>query len=291
MEFSVAQQSIQGGRDYNEDRTAVYERKDALLLIVADGLGGHAGGEIASQAFIDALGASFAKATSEQLEDAANFLTLSINYAHHMIHRRAATQGFDPDSPKTTCVVCLIYHGVAQWAHAGDSRLYLIRDRKITSQTEDHVSHRINSSNSPINRCVGGVEPPKPALSNRYHVDEGDSFVLATDGAWHSLKTADLHDYIDPQHPTLGLDTLLQTLENRNKAPSDNLSMVILYWGVEQFDRPAEYDSRDKGTANHLENVGAKPESKISVADFDMDELDSTIFEIESFINELDKKI
>ena len=67
--------------------------------------------------------------------------------------------------------------------------------------------------------------------------------------------------------------------------------MVVLYWGVEQFDRPAEYDSRAKGAANHLENVGAKPESKITIADFDMDELDSTIFEIESFINELDKKI
>ena len=79
MEFSVAQQSIQGGRDYNEDRTAVFERKDALLVIVADGLGGHAGGAMASQTFIDALGASFAKATSEQLEDAENFLSLSIN--------------------------------------------------------------------------------------------------------------------------------------------------------------------------------------------------------------------
>ena len=291
MEFSVAQQSIQGGRDYNEDRTAVYERKDALLIIVADGLGGHAGGEIASQAFIDALGASFAKATSEQLEDAENFLTLSINYAHHMIHRRAATQGFDPDSPKTTCVVCLIYNGLAQWAHAGDSRLYLIRDRKIVSQTEDHVTQRINITNNPINRCVGGVESPKPAVSHRHHVDEGDTFVLATDGAWHNFKTADLHDYIDPMHPTLGLDTLLQTLENRNKAPSDNLSMVVLYWGIEQFDRPADYDSRAKNSVSHLENIGAKPESKVSVADFDMDELDSTIFEIESFISELDKKI
>lgn len=291
MKFSLAQQSVQGGRDYNEDRTAVYQRKDALLMIVADGLGGHAGGAVASQAFIDALGASFAKATSEQLEDADNFLSLSINYAHHMIHRRAATQGFDPDSPKTTCVVCLIYHGVAQWAHAGDSRLYLIRDQKIVSQTKDHVSHRENSGNGPINRCVGGVESPKPAVSSRYHVDEGDIFVLATDGAWHGFKTADLHDYIDPQHPTQGLDTLLQTLENRNKTPSDNLSMVILFCGVEQLDRPAEYDARAKPTGSPLSNVGSKLQSEISVADFDIDELDSTIVEIESFISDLDRKL
>jgi serine/threonine protein phosphatase PrpC len=291
MEFSVAQQSVQGGRDYNEDRTAVYQRKDALLVIVADGLGGHAGGAIASQAFIDALGASFAKATSDQLEDAEKFLSLSINYAHHMIHRRATTQGLDPDSPKTTCVVCLIYHGVAQWAHAGDSRLYLIRDQKIVSQTEDHVSHRANMSNSPINRCVGGIEPPNPAVSNRYHVDKGDIFVLATDGAWHGFQASDLHDYVDPKQPTLGLDTLLQTLENRNKAPSDNLSMVILYWGVEQLDRPVDYDARAKATVHPLTNIGSRPESNISVADFDMGELDSAIIEIESFITEIDKKL
>jgi serine/threonine protein phosphatase PrpC len=185
----------------------------------------------------------------------------------------------------------LIYHGVAQWAHVGDSRLYLIRNQKIVSQTEDHVSHRANSSNNPINRCVGGVESPKAAISSRYHVDEGDIFVLATDGAWHSFKTSDLHDYVDPKHPTWGLDTLLQTLENRNKAPSDNLSMVILYLGVEQLDRPSDYDARAKATVNPLTNIGSRPESKISVADFDMDELDSTIFEIESFITELDKKL
>ncbi|MFT5611605.1 MAG: serine/threonine protein phosphatase PrpC [Arenicella sp.] len=291
MEFSVAQQSVQGGRAYNEDRTAIFQRKDALLIIVADGLGGHAGGAIAAQAFIDALGASFAKATGDQLEDAENFLSLSINYAHHMIHRRAVTQGFDSDSPKTTCVVCLIYHGVAQWAHAGDSRLYLIRDNKIVSQTEDHVPHRANSRSSAINRCVGGVESPRPALSNRCHIDEGDIFVLASDGAWHTFKTSDLHDYVDPKQPTLGLDTLLQTLENRNKAPSDNLSMIILYWGVEQLDRPADYDARPKATVKPLTTIGSRPESKISVADFDMNELVSTIFEIENFITEIDKKL
>lgn len=291
MEFSVAQQSVQGGRDYNEDRTAVYQRKDALLMIVADGLGGHAGGAIASQAFVDALGASFAKATDEQLEDADTFLSLSINYAHHMIHRRATTQGFDPDSPKTTCVVCLIYQGVAQWAHAGDSRLYLIRDRKVVSQTKDHVTYREDTSNSPINRCVGGVESPIPAVSGRYNVDEGDIFVLATDGAWHNFETADLHDYIDPQHPTLGLDTLLQTLENRNKTPSDNLSMVILFWGVEQLDRPVGYDARAKPTDSPLSNVDSRLQPEVSVADFDMAELESTIIEIESFISDLDKKL
>ncbi|MEM7358485.1 MAG: PP2C family serine/threonine-protein phosphatase [Pseudomonadota bacterium] len=292
MEYSVAQQSNQGGRDYNEDRTAVYERNDAILLVVADGLGGHAGGDLASQAFVDALGASFAKATSEQLADADSFLTLSINYAHHMIHRRAVAQGYDPESPKTTCVVCLVYQGVAQWAHSGDSRLYLIRKRMIVSQTDDHVSNKMGAAgNSPINRCVGGIEAPKPAISQRHQLDVGDIFVLASDGAWHCFEPIDLKDYVDPEHPTLGLDNLLQTLENRNKAPSDNLSMVILFWGIKQHDKPTVNELRNNDKIQLLGSRKQDDDKQINTADFDMDELDSTIIEIESFITDLDDQI
>jgi serine/threonine protein phosphatase PrpC len=295
MKYSVAQQSNQGGRDYNEDRTAIFEREKAVLLIVADGLGGHAGGAVASQAFIDALGVSFSKATHEQLSNAESFLTLSINYAHHMIHRRAVSQGYDVASPKTTCVVCLIYHGVAQWAHSGDSRLYLIRKRMIIDQTTDHVSNKVGpSGNSPINRCVGGIESPKPHVSEPLELNLGDTFVLASDGAWANFEPVDLKDYIDPEHPTLGLDSLLQTLENRNKAPSDNLSMVVMFWGTKQHDKPSVDSVR---TNDVIELLGSRdsgnnsPDEPVSNEKFDMEELDSTIFEIENFITDLDKKI
>lgn len=291
MQYSVAQQSNQGGRDYNEDSTSVFERDEAVLLVVADGLGGHAGGDLASQTFVDAMGDSFKKATLEQLVNAEQFLTLSINYAHHMIHRRAVSQGFNVDSPKTTCVVCLIYNGLATWAHSGDSRLYLIRRREILQQTEDHVARRRgNESNSPINRCVGGLESPRPEVSPAHTLDEGDVFVLATDGAWHCFTADDLKDYVDPKHPSLGLDNMLQTLENRNKAPSDNLSMVIFFWDVKQYDHPEINEFREANTIELLNShtVEKKPHPAES---FDMQDLDSTIMEIEGFISELDEKI
>ncbi len=294
MEYSIAQQSNQGGRDYNEDRVAIFERDDATLLVLADGLGGHAGGDLASQALIDALSTSFNKATTAQLKKADNFFSLSINYAHHMIHRRAVAQGYDVESPKTTCVVCLIYRGVAQWAHSGDSRLYLINKRNILEQTEDHVSKKVGANgNNPINRCVGGVETPKPAISDKHELIDGDIFVLASDGAWASFEPIDLKDYVDPEHPTLGLDSLLQTLENRNKAPSDNLSMVILFWGIKQLDKPTVDDegTLDVDTIELIGTQGFKPKNQKETERFDMDELDSTIFEIENFIQDLDDKL
>lgn len=291
MEYSAAQQSNQGGRDYNEDRTAIFERHDALLLIVADGLGGHEGGEIASQAFVDALGASFAKASVQQLEDAEKFLSLSINYAHHMIHRRALIQGYEPQSPKTTCVACLIYKGVAQWAHSGDSRLYLIRNGIIHQKTDDHVSNRnLPGVNNPISRCVGGIESPRPTISGQHQVDTGDIILLSTDGAWANLKTTDIKDYIDSAHPTMGLDSLLQTLENRNKAPSDNLSVVILFWGIAQLDRPSGYHSRNPVCVVDTVDEGS-PTEATPITNFNMQKLDASIREIEDFIIELDNKL
>lgn len=291
MPYSIAQQSYQGGRDYNEDRTAIYERDDTILLAVADGLGGHAGGDVASQAFVDAIGDSFKKATDEQLSNADKFLTLAINYAHHTIHRRAVSQGFNVDSPKTTCVVCLIHKGIAHWAHSGDSRFYLIRKREIIERTTDHVSKKLGrDSNSPINRCVGGLESPRPEISPPYEMADGDILFLASDGAWHSFQPDDLTDYIDPEHPTLGLDNLLQTLENRNKAPSDNLSIVLLFWGIKQLDKPSVNEYQEPNTIQLLDSTFHDKDAPSPAEKFNMAELDDAIHEIESFIIDLDEK-
>ncbi|GAA6139190.1 protein phosphatase 2C domain-containing protein [Arenicella sp. 4NH20-0111] len=300
MHYSVGQQSHQGGRDYNEDSTAIFERENAVLLVVADGLGGHEGGEVASQCFVEAMGDSFKKATPAQLEKAQSFLTLSINFAHHSIHRRAVAQGLPVESPKTTCVVCLIYKGIAHWAHSGDSRLYLIRRRQSRFITEDHVSQKAGrKGNAPINRCVGGLEAPRPEVSEPRKMREGDVFFLATDGAWACFDPEDLSEYVDPQHPSLGLDSLLQTLENRNKAPSDNLSVVVLFWAVKQLDNPEfnEFDEPDTvelldqsiqaSRAKEAPTTEAKPGEK----KFDMKDLNEAINEIESFISDLDDQL
>lgn len=295
--YSVGQQSHQGGRDYNEDRVAIFERDNSVLLVLADGLGGHAGGEIASQALVDAMGDSFNKATDKQLAKAASFLTLSINYAHHSVHRRAVSHGFSVDSPKTTCVVCLINDGIATWAHVGDSRLYLIRDRSIEFITDDHVSKKPgHEHNAPISRCVGGIESPRPDISEPHEMKKGETFFLATDGAWASFKTNDLFEYVDSEHPTLGLDSLLQELERRNKVPSDNLSIVVCFWGVRQLDIPSvnEFEATDTIQLLH-QSINSDRPAEISSKSapkekFDMAELDSTINEIENFISDIDDK-
>lgn len=294
MQYSIAQQSFQGGREYNEDRTAIFEHDGSTLLVLADGLGGHAGGALASQTFVEAISDSFSTASSAQLDDCPTFLTLSITYAHRMIHRRAKEQGYEVDSPKTTCVVCLIRDGVARWGHSGDSRLYMIRNKEIIHRTTDHVVDKGPHANHPINRCVGGIELPKPEISKPIKLEKGDTIMLATDGAWHSFKSADLTEYVDPEHPQFGVDNLLQTLESRNKMPSDNLSMVLMFWGQKQLDRtdslidsPLTYINAKEASNDKKKQISQEMEK----ATFDMKNLDKTINEIESFISELDDKL
>lgn len=295
MIYSIAQQSRQGGREYNEDRTAIFERDNTILLVLGDGLGGHDGGEIASQALIDAMGDSFNKASEKQLNDAATFLTLSINFAHHTVHRRAVSQGLSVDSPKTTCVACLIRNGIAVWGHSGDSRLYLINKRNINFVTTDHVSVKPGREhNSPINRCVGGLEAPKPEISEPYEMDQGDVFFIGSDGAWANFKPQDLIDYVDPQYPSLGVDNLLQKLEDKNKAPSDNLSLVVLFWGIKQLDSPNVDDVNQSSSIRLLDDSATKntnKKDKKEIPKFDIRELDSAIMEIENFISDLDSKL
>jgi serine/threonine protein phosphatase PrpC len=56
MKFSVAQRSVLGGRKYNQDRIGRWSTGEALLMVVADGMGGHANGEVAAQVAVDILG-------------------------------------------------------------------------------------------------------------------------------------------------------------------------------------------------------------------------------------------
>lgn len=140
LSATFAQQSYIGDREINEDRAAIVERPDATLVIVADGLGGHAGGEIASQALVDAVGETFLGLNTEQLNDPKEFMKLAISYAHKHVHRRAAEEGLLDYVPKTTCVIALVHNKKVIWCHVGDSRLYIVRDEMTIFHTSDHIA-------------------------------------------------------------------------------------------------------------------------------------------------------
>lgn len=273
MTFSAtfAQQSYIGDREMNEDRAAVIERPEATIVIVADGLGGHAGGEIASQALIDAVTETFLSLTEEQINDPRSFMHLAISYAHKHIHRRAAEEGLLDYVPKTTCVIAFLRDDHVIWCHVGDSRLYIIRDDMIIFHTSDHIAKGYGK-NAPINRCVGGVERPLPAISEPMDLEENDLIFLCTDGAWKNLEITDLNA-IDKSFPQPDLDILLRKLERRNSYPSDNVSAALICWG--------DFASKEKTPLLTPEqNVDAKSNVDAKA----VDTIDEAINQIEQLI-------
>ena len=131
-------------RQTNQDAFAV--DNDRGLWIVADGMGGHAGGGIASRIAVDSLIGTISAAASAggalfiQPSQVVNLLTEALSIAHEAIHQ-AALQNQDLDGMGTTIVACMLCPGSpsqAVLAHVGDSRAYLLRDRLLHALTTDH---------------------------------------------------------------------------------------------------------------------------------------------------------
>ena len=134
MKFTIYQESRPGKRPNNEDRLAHCYSRDALLTVVADGMGGHYYGEIAAQIAVQTLVESFQREATPTIEDPFMFLHRAMMNAHRAIVDFSTMHRLN-DSPRTTCVACIVQQNVAYWGHSGDSRLYLMRNGRVFTHT------------------------------------------------------------------------------------------------------------------------------------------------------------
>ena len=170
MRFTIYQESRQGGRHNNEDRTTYCYSRDALLMVVADGMGGHHYGEIAAQIAVQTLADTFQREARPLLTDPFRFLQKSMSNAHHAILDYASRHRLR-DTPRTTCVACVVQDSIAYWAHAGDSRLYLMRNGKVQAQTRDHWTKVFTGSDACTTPVLSFAE-----VETEPHITERDTF-------------------------------------------------------------------------------------------------------------------
>jgi serine/threonine protein phosphatase PrpC len=149
MRFSVYQVSRKGGRDKNEDRMGYCYTRDAGLFALADGMGGHPEGEVASQLALQTLAALFQRDAKPTLAEPLRFLHEAIIAGHHQLLRYATEKALI-DTPRTTVVACLMQGNAAYWAHCGDSRLYLVRGDKLIARTRDHSYSELQQTMSQV---------------------------------------------------------------------------------------------------------------------------------------------
>lgn len=246
MNFSVHQVCHIGNRQFNQDRVAYVYNQDALLLLLADGMGGHLHGEMAASTAISTFIEAFANAFPALLDDAELFLTNVMRHAHNRVLCIEADRRRS-DSPGTTCVAAMIKDGVLHFAHAGDSRLYLLRDRKVQARTQDHslVSHwtqwgmlteeqaRIHPQRNQITNCLGGADDAFYIdIGESITLQAGDVLLLGSDGLWSPFTDDELiAAFGDSGNADAVLQSLVETALKRERGHSDNISGLVVRWG------------------------------------------------------------
>ncbi len=251
MRFTIFQESLKGARKINQDRVAYTYSRDTLLLVVADGMGGHAGGEIAAQLCVRLFVERFQHDAKPVLKNPLAFLQESMLRVHAALGSYAA-QFSMLETPRTTCVACIVQGGQAYWAHVGDSRLYLFRQGALIGQTKDHskVQYLVDQGvitpkdvathpdRNKIFSCLGGLVEPVIDLSRRTPLRNGDVVVMCTDGLWSVLSTSQIADWLTSTPILTTAPQMMREAEKLGGADGDNLSLIAVRWGPETLTEP-----------------------------------------------------
>jgi serine/threonine protein phosphatase PrpC len=230
---------------------------EALLMVLADGMGGHLHGEVAAQLAVNTFMQAFSQAAQPAIADPDAFLAVTMQHAHESIIAYAETQQLG-GNPGTTCVAALLQDGLLYWAHAGDSRLYLIRHGHVAAVTHDHsivqqwADHgiisqeetRTHPERNKITNCLGGVDrmfhvEPAPAIPMR---SSSDMLVLCIDGLWGPLSDEQLAAGLDANNLPESMENMIDRALNEAGSEADNTTAVIMRWGGkadEENDAPA----------------------------------------------------
>jgi protein phosphatase len=249
MRFSVYQESHIGGRKNNQDRMGYSFTRDALLLLLADGMGGHIQGEMAATIALQTIGSLFQQNATPYVKKPERFLEDSFFAAHREIHRYRAINNL-PETPRTTIVACLIQHNSAFWAHCGDSRLYWMRSGQILARTRDHsrietliAQGKVDPSErdthpdrNKLFNCLGAPSMPIIELSRRASLQAGDVILLCSDGLWSVLPDHVLAHRLHNNTVVRAVPELLATATGIAGKSSDNVTALAVMWeGAKDF--------------------------------------------------------
>ena len=241
----------QGDRPEQQDRVALLPHPQGggmALAIVADGMGGHAGGALAAQQVIYTARSNFER-YSMHGESSRQWLETNLNEAHVLIN---ALRFINEKDPHSTAVMLLLQPGKVSWVHCGDSRLYHFRGGRLQFRTTDHsyVEYLVAAGKmSPeeakthprrnvLVTSLGGSETPLIDYGETEGLQAGDAFLLCSDGLWDYFSAEELGALVTRMSARKACDMLVGEARVRAQGAGDNVSVAIL----KLVERPASVE-------------------------------------------------
>ncbi|ASB69681.1 protein-serine/threonine phosphatase PrpC [Bacillus subtilis] len=229
-------------RQHNEDDAGIFKGKDEFVLaVVADGMGGHLAGDVASKMAVKAMGEKWNEAETIPTapSDCEKWLIeqiLSVNskiYDHAQAHEECQGMG--------TTIVCALFTGkTVSVAHIGDSRCYLLQDGDFVQVTEDHSLVNELVRTGEISREDAEHHPRKNVLTKAlgtdqsvsidtrsFDIEPGDKLLLCSDGLTNKVEGTELKDILQSDSAPQEKVNLLVGKANQNGG-EDNITAVLL---------------------------------------------------------------
>jgi type VI secretion system protein ImpM len=221
---SAAATDVGRVRGHNED--GFIERPDVGIWAVADGLGGHSDGEIASRMVCDALADFQPDRSFEETVEAARRRLQEVN--DHLLRTAARTRGAEYSGSTVVALFARGNQSAVLWA--GDSRVYRWRARRLEQLSSDHSLAALDgltagTQSNVVTRAVG-VQPALALDVHRDTVSVDDRFLLCSDGLTRVVPEDRIREWMEEQDIRVAVDGLIRTTLEAG-AP-DNVTVLIV---------------------------------------------------------------
>lgn len=227
-----------GGREINEDSNGIFVKNGCICAVVADGVGGHGGGDKASR---------FAVAKINELyQNSSELLPREqIQSWFQAINDEVCRHQTKECQMRTTLSVLFAGDGQCFWAYVGDSRIYHFIDGRVADMTVDHsVSQmavfsgeiaqeqvRHHADRNKLVRSIGNADAVKVDISAVQNIQNGNhAFLLCSDGFWEYVLESEMEDALrTSENPIQWLDKMSNIVKAKAPKNSDNNTAVAVW--------------------------------------------------------------
>ena len=239
---AFAKSDIGKARDMNQDYYYIPDWEDEVnLYILADGMGGYNGGEVASKlatmTTVNYIKSNFEQ-TEKDKENISNLIKSAMEYANMVVYERSVEEK-ELEGMGTTLEVCLIYGGKAYIGHVGDSRIYRIRNELIRKLTHDHSYVEKLVNDGTITKEEASHHPKKNMLTKALGckaflepdvtvkaVNKDDTILMCSDGLTNMVDEKEIYEIIKEDYKTAA-NRLIEAANE--KGGYDNITAIVIH--------------------------------------------------------------